>query len=103
MAGAIERWECKYRELAQIDPESAFSDSFKKTTLKQLLIGGIKEFVERDTETTNFDQLREQIMKRALRKRQEHCRSSLAMEVGKASQGMGRQGTRAAEGSADSQ
>ena len=75
IASAIEEWEEKYRILITEDKESELPESWRITSMKEILCGDIKKHVEMQCQDVkSYDELRGTIMKYAVAKRIEKDR-----------------------------
>ena len=71
---AIEQWEEELRDLRRITGEEVMSEMLMKTALKEICCGKIKEWVDMKEETLDYSEVREEVMKFAMKKRVERNR-----------------------------
>ena len=82
IAGAVEKWEEKYRRVMDEDGAEESPERYKMTALKCLLTGEIKKHVElREDDLATYSDLRAIIMKYVSNKRIEKERGSQPMDL----------------------
>ena len=80
---AVEQWEEELRDLRRITAEEVMSEMLMKTALREICCGKIKEWVDMKEETLDHSELREEVMKFAMKKRVERkkTQTSTGMDV----------------------
>ena len=77
VAGAVERWEERYRMLLEEDGEDELPEKYKMSALKQLLCGDIRKHIDlKEQELRTYAEMRSAIMTWAVNKRLEKERES---------------------------
>ena len=77
VAGAIQKWEERYRQMVEEQGEEELLEVYKMAALRQLLVGDINKHVElREDELKVYTDLRQCVMKWALMKRTEKERKN---------------------------
>ena len=71
ISAAIEKWEERYRILKEDDRQLELPDSYKMTAIQGILCGEIQKSVEyRDKKFQSYDELRNTVMKWAIKSQQ---------------------------------
>ncbi len=81
---AVQIWEEELRELRKISGESIMGEMLMKTALKKICTGQIKQYVDLKEDKMTYQELRDDVMAFAARKRPEgeKARNTAGMDVG---------------------
>ena len=88
LAGAIEKWEERYRTLHEEEKEDCLPEKYRMAALRKMLTGDIKKHVDLHiSKITGYDTLRSTIMNWAIDRKLERDRKDDPMETNNVGEG----------------